>query len=107
SRPTVVASSYIHARAVSDVPELLNQGQLKPFWQNTYKERTGREIVRSPERRGARLASTDELEALEINLPPYAAVPVLVLQTVFHDEDGPIEVWEDVYAPGMWQVANE
>jgi DNA-binding GntR family transcriptional regulator len=106
-RPTVVALSCIHTRALADVPELLQQGQLKPFWQKTYTERTGREITRSPERRGARLASSDELNALEVDVPPNAAVPVLVLHTTFHDEDGPIEVWEDVYAPGQWQVASE
>jgi DNA-binding GntR family transcriptional regulator len=31
-RPTVVALSCIHTRALADVPELLQQGQLKPFW---------------------------------------------------------------------------
>ncbi|GAA3909169.1 GntR family transcriptional regulator [Streptomyces lannensis] len=106
-RPTVVALSLIHPRALATVPELLQEGQLKPFWQTTYTQRTGREVKRSPERRGARLASTDELTALEVNVPPSAAVPVLVLHTTFHDEEGPLEVWEDVYAPGLWQVASE
>ena len=106
-RPTVVAMSFIHPRAVAHVRELEQQGQPKPFWQETYRERTGKEVFRSPERRGARLASRDELEALEVDVPPSAAVPVLVLHSVFHDEDGPIEVWEDVYAPGLWQVAGE
>ncbi|MFB6889448.1 GntR family transcriptional regulator [Kitasatospora sp. NPDC056327] len=105
--PTVVALSLLHPRAAREVPELRQQGQLKPFWQETYKERTGKEISRSPEQRGARLASGDELEALEVRVPRTAAVPVLVLRTVFHDEDGPIEVWEDVYAPGLWQVSGE
>lgn len=105
--PTVVAISVIHARVLASVPEVLHQGQLKPFWQQTYRERTGREVSRSPERRGARLASDDELAALEVSVPPYAAVPVLVLHTTFHDEAGPIEVWEDVHAPGLWQVAAE
>lgn len=104
--PAVVALSLIHPRAVNHVPELQQQGQLKPFWQETYATRTGKGITRSPERRGARLASTDELAALEVDVPPSAAVPVLVLRTAFHDEDGPIEVWEDVYAPGLWQVAS-
>jgi GntR family transcriptional regulator len=105
-RPTVVALSCIHMRALSDVPEILQSGQLKPFWQTTYTERTGRQVTRSPERRGARLASNDELAALEVEVPANAAVPVLVLHTTFHDELGPLEVWEDVYAPGMWQVSQ-
>ncbi|MFE1191130.1 GntR family transcriptional regulator [[Kitasatospora] papulosa] len=105
-RPTVVALSCVHPRALAAVPELLQQGQLRPFWQTTYTERTGRTVTRSPERRGARLASAAELEALQVVAPPTAAVPVLVLHTAFHDEDGPIEVWEDVYAPGLWQVSG-
>lgn len=104
--PTVVAHSLIHIRALASVPELEQQGQLKPFWQKRYTERTGREITRLPERRGARLASNDELNAFEMDLPPNVAAPILVLQTVFTDEDGPIEVWEDVYRPGLWQVAK-
>lgn len=104
--PTVVAHSFIHFRALASVPEIEQQGQLKPFWQKRYTERTGRAIDRLPERRGARLASTDELGALEVDIPPNAAAAVLVLQSIFVDEDGPIEVWDDVYRPGLWQVAR-
>lgn len=103
-QPTTLGVSWIHGRALEHVPELLTQGSLKPFWQETYRERTGKEISRSPERRTARLATQEELDTLEISIPFAAAVPVLVLQTTFHDEDGPIEAWEDVYAPGLWQV---
>ncbi|MFF1934337.1 GntR family transcriptional regulator [Streptomyces sp. NPDC058228] len=105
-RPTVVARSCIHPRALAVVPELLQDGQLRPFWQTTYTERSGLKVSRGPERRGARLASGDELEALEVQAPATAAVPVLVLHTAFHDETGPLEVWEDVYAPGLWQVSS-
>lgn len=104
--PTVVAHSFIAIRGHTAVPEVMQQGQLKPFWQTIYKERTGRDITRSPERRGARLASNDELQALELKIPPNMAVAVLVLRSTFHDEEGPIEVWEDVYAPGLWQVED-
>lgn len=103
----VVALSCIHMRAVIDVPELLEPGPLPRFWQQLYTERTGRVITKSPERRGARLASDSELHALRVDVPPTAAVPVLVLQNTFHDDEGPIEVWEDVYAPGLWQVDTE
>lgn len=106
-KPTSVAYSVLHPRAWSVVPELMQQGQLTPFWQTTYTDRTGKEISRSPERRTARLASDDELAALEVEAPEVAAVPVLVLHTTFHTEDGPIEVWEDVHAPGAWQVDTE
>lgn len=106
-RPVVFAHSVLHPRAWAVVPELHQEGQLKPFWQKTYTERTGKEITRSPERRTARMASNDELAALEVDVPESVAVAVLVLHTTFHTEDGPIEVWEDVYAPGQWQVGTE
>ncbi|MEU4154781.1 GntR family transcriptional regulator [Streptomyces antimycoticus] len=106
-KPTVVAMSCIHPRALGSVPELLEPGPSERFWQELYTERTGREITRSPERRTARLASQDELDMLGVQAPPNAAVPVLVLVNVFHDEDGPIEVWEDVYTPGYWQIEGE
>lgn len=105
--PTIVALSCIHMRAVLEVPELLQDERLPKFWQELYTERTGKEITRSPERRRARLASDDELDAFKIDVPGDVAVPVLELQTTFHTEDGPIEVWQDVYAPGLWQVDTE
>jgi DNA-binding GntR family transcriptional regulator len=105
-QPVAVALSLISIRALADVPELLTQGRLEPFWQHTYTDRTGREITRSPEVYGARLASNDELRALEIDVPDHAAVPVLVLRIVHHDDDGPIEVWEDVHQPNTWKTAS-
>ena len=104
--PVAVALSVISMRALVDVPELLTQGRLEPFWQHTYTERTGREITRSPEMYGARLASNDELRALEIDVPDHVAVPVLVLRMVHHDDDGPIEVWEDVHPPNTWKTSS-
>lgn len=106
-KPTTVGLSCIHVRALSDVPELLDERPFDRFWQEVYKERTGREITLSPERRSARLISNDELNALGIDLPREAAAAVLVVVNVFHDEDGPLEVWEDVYPPGTWQVDGE
>jgi DNA-binding GntR family transcriptional regulator len=105
--PSVVALSFIQIRAMVAVPEIRQQGPLKPFWHDTYRERTGREIFRSPERRSARLANGDELRAFGIDIPGDVAAAVLVLRTTFHDEEGVISVWEDVYRPGLWQVAKE
>lgn len=105
--PTVVALSAIHPRALGAVPELLQEEPFDRFWQEIYTERTGREVTRLPERRGARLAARSELDALGVVAPPSAAVPVLILMSVFHDEEGPLEVWEDVYAPGIWQVDDQ
>ncbi|WP_329308746.1 GntR family transcriptional regulator [Streptomyces microflavus] len=104
--PYALGLSFIHQRALRDVPEIAQAGPLHPFWQKTYTERTGKEITRSPERRTARLAAAYELEALEVPAPAHAAVPVLVLHTTFYDEDGPIELWEDVYTPGFWQEST-
>jgi GntR family transcriptional regulator len=105
--PSTVDSSFIHVRALGPVPELLGEGPMERWWQELYKERTGREVTKSPERRSARLISNDELNALGISLPAELAAAVLVVVNVFHDEDGPLEVWEDVYPPGAWQVDTE
>lgn len=103
-KQTVFAVSCINMRALIDVPELLSPEPFDRFWQEIYTARTGRTVTKSPERRSARLAYDYELEALGVNVEPGAPVPVLVLINTFSDEDGPLEVWEDVYAPGLWQV---
>jgi GntR family transcriptional regulator len=104
---TVFAVSCIHIRALADVPELLSPEPFDRFWQEIYTARTGRTVTKSPERRSARLAYDYELEALSVDVEPGTPVPVLVLINTFSDEDGPLEVWEDVYAPGLWQVDTE
>ena len=105
--PSTFDSSYIHVRALGPVEELLDEGPMERFWQEIYKERTGRELIKSPERRTARIISQTELEALGIDMPADRTAAVLVVVNVFHDEDGPLEVWEDVYPPGAWQVDTE
>lgn len=104
---TVFAVSCIHMRALGDVPELLSTEPFGQFWQEVYKARTGRTVTKSPERRSARLAYDYELQALRIDVEPGTPVPVLVLVNTFSDDNGPLEVWEDVYAPGLWQVDTE
>lgn len=104
---TVAAFSYIHPRGWASVPELLSNEPMGRFWQEIYTERTGKEVVKLPELSGARLASDKELEMLQIHVPQYAAVPVLVLANTFHDEDGPIEHWQDTYMPGLWKPDEE
>lgn len=101
---TVFAVSCIHVRALANVPELLSPEPFDRFWQELYTARTGRRVTKSPERRSARLAYDREIEALKIDVEPGTPVPVLVLVNTFSDEEGPLEVWEDVYAPGLWQV---
>jgi GntR family transcriptional regulator len=105
--PNIFSMACIHPRALSAVPELTRPGPSGTFWQHLYTERTGRAITKLPEMRGARPANAHELAQLEVDMPEGASVPVLVLVNVFHDEDGPIEVWEDVYAPGRWQVEGQ
>lgn len=97
--PTAIAFNHIHSRVAEVVPEVDNQGKLPQSWRTTYTERTGRTINRSPELFGARHATADELETLEVTAPESAAVPVLVSYSAHHDEEGPVTVWEDVYAP--------
>ena len=98
-RVTSIGLNHIHPRVLDDVPEVLTQGRLPQSWRTIYTERTGREIHRSPELFGARHASRDELDALEVTAPEGAAVPVLVSYSTHHDESGPVTVWEDIYAP--------
>lgn len=105
--PNIFSAAFIHPRALRVVPEIAQPGPSETFWQHLYTERTGKTISRSPEMRGARPASEHELAAMDITVPPGASVPVLVLVSVFHDEDGPIEVWEDVLAPGRWAVEGQ
>lgn len=105
---TVVQRSVFHVRALSVLPELqLNQPTgLTGGWWTAYTNRTGQELVRSPERRGARLATLAELTAFGFPEALHIAAPVLVLISTFHDDEGPLCVWEDVHRPGLWQVAK-
>lgn len=104
----VIGIENIHIRAQATVPDLLKQGPRGDVhWHVEYEEKTGRKVNRSPEMRTARFASKDELRLLGISLPPGdVAVPVLVTYAVFHDENGPLEVMEDVRAPGLLDVAK-
>lgn len=104
---TVYAVSCIHMRALADVPELLSTEPFGQFWQEVYQARTGKTVTKSPERRSARLAYDYELQALHIDVEPGTPVPVLVVVNTFSDEDGPIEVWEDIWSVGLWQVDTE
>jgi DNA-binding GntR family transcriptional regulator len=98
-KPTSVGVSIIHPRATIVVPEVSEDGPLPRFWQEIYTERTGQEIMRGRRRARARQASQDELDALDISAPDHVAVAVLVTNVTFHDQDGPLEHWEDVYPP--------
>lgn len=104
--PATYALTYIHTRALDDVPEIMSDGPLGD-WRPMYEQRTGKSVGRSPERRSARLARPEELTALEVVTPEGdVAVPVLVTQTTWHDDDGPLMVMEDVYRPGTWQIST-
>ena len=103
-RPTILGLNFIHIRALAVLPELLDPGPTPTFRHELYSQRTGRQITAGPERRSARLASTNELGEFSIDLAPDVPVPVLVLRTLFSDEEGPLELWEDIYRPGMEQV---
>lgn len=106
--PKVIGIEVIHPRALGVVSDLAKQGPRGPVhWFIQYEEATGKKIHGSPERRAARFASRDELELLEVSTPDSdVAIPVLVTHTVFHDEDGPLEVMEDIHYPGLWHEAR-
>lgn len=106
--PVVIGIEIIHPRALQVVADLLKQGPRgSTHWFTEYEESTGKKIHDSPEMRAARFASSDELKDLEVSVPDSdVAVPILVTRTTWHDEDGPIEVMEDVFAPGIWHTAR-
>lgn len=105
-KPSSIAINVINPRMWAAVPELLESRSLGFAWPETYRERTGRELTQGPEWVGARLAGADELRALEVSAPEGAAVPVLVLRSVWTDDEGPIMVWEDTLRPGSWLVSE-
>ncbi|MCZ1000788.1 GntR family transcriptional regulator [Streptomyces mirabilis] len=105
-KPTVLALNLIHMRALIPLPELLHSGPMEKFRHDLYAERTGKTITAGPEQSTARLASANELNEFGIDVPPDVPVPVLVLRTVYSDEDGPLEVWEDILRPGMWHGSD-
>jgi GntR family transcriptional regulator len=99
-RPTSVGVSVYPPHTVAAVPELADDVRMVRQFDELYTERTGREVAKGQRTAHARQASQDELEALEIDAPPHAAVAVLVTTVAFHDDERPLGYWEDVYAPG-------
>lgn len=100
-RPTSVGISVYPPRTTAEVPELAEEGQMEGYFGDIYAERTGREVTKGQRTAHARQASQDEIDALQLDTPAHVAVAVLVTNVTFHDEDGPLAYWEDVYAPGM------
>lgn len=94
--------NYIHMRMLIDVPELLETTPLPKFRHELYAERTGRTITGGPQHVISRPISDNELEEFGITVPPDLPVSVAVLRTVFGDEQGPLEVWDDILRPGKW-----
>lgn len=106
NRPSSIGINIIAPRMWAAVPELLESRSLGFAWPESYRERTGRELTQGPEWVAARLAGADELRVLEVDVPDGAAVPVLVLRSVWTDDQGPVMVWEDTLRPGMWHVTE-
>ncbi|MGW0579222.1 GntR family transcriptional regulator [Streptomyces sp. NPDC002920] len=99
-RPTSIGVSVYTPRTVAEVGELAEEGRMQRYFGDVYTERTGREVTKGQRTAHARQASQDEIDALQLNAPAHMAVAVLVTNVTFHDEDGPLAYWEDVYAPG-------
>lgn len=98
-RPTSVGVSIYPPRTVAEVPELAEEDRMERHFGEIYTERTGREVTEGQRTARARQASQDEIDALQLDVPAHMAVAVLVTNVTFHDEDGPLAYWEDVYAP--------
>jgi GntR family transcriptional regulator len=99
-KPTSVGVSVYPPRTTNAVPELAEEERMERHFGEIYKERTGREVIEGQRTAHARQASQREIDALRLNVPAHMAVAVLVRNVTFHDEDGPLGWWEDVYAPG-------
>jgi GntR family transcriptional regulator len=99
-RPTSVGVSIYPPRTVAEVGELGEEDRMDAYLGDIYTERTGRDVTKGQRTAHARQASQDEIDALQIDAPAHIAVAVLVTSVTFHDEDGPVAYWEDVYAPG-------
>lgn len=99
-QPTSVGVSFYPPRTTNAVPELAEEERMERHFGEIYKERTGREAVEGQRTAHARQASQDEIDALQLDVPSHMAVAVLVTNVTFHDEEGPLGYWEDVYAPG-------
>ncbi|MER6789507.1 GntR family transcriptional regulator [Streptomyces sp. NPDC000658] len=99
-RPTSVGVSVYPPRTWAEVPELVEQERMTEYFGTLYAERTGREVTPGERLGYQRQASADELDALDIKVPAVTPVLVFVTDVTFHDEDGPVGYWEDVYAPG-------
>lgn len=99
-QPTSVGLSVYPPRTVAEVPELAENERMDRHFGEPYAERTGREVTKGQRKAHARQASQDEINALQLDVPDHMAVAVLVTDVTFHDEDGPVGYWQDVYAPG-------
>jgi GntR family transcriptional regulator len=99
-RPTTVGVSVYPHHTVNAVPELAEDVRMVRQFDELYTERTGREVTKGQRVGHVRHASQDELDALEIDVPPHSAVPVMVVTVTFHDDENAVGYWEDVYAPG-------
>lgn len=95
-------TGYTLYRITTDVPEILDPTPLHGRWPDMYRERTGKQVTRGPQQYAARMATPAELDCLGIDMPPGGVVPVLVKRVVWSDPDGPVDVWEDVMYPGLW-----
>lgn len=98
--PVILTLNFIHTRALAVLPELLDAGSTPAWRHDLYRERTEKQIRIGPERLSARLALDNELAEFGIEVLQGMQFPVLVERTLFSDEDGPLELWEDVYRPG-------
>lgn len=104
-KPAALAMSYFRKDILDLIPESLHQGQMERSVHLLYGDRTGEKILRSEEAVSSRLATQEELDALEVEVSPRgAAVPVTVLRVALHTQNTVLSVWEDVLAPGSWKT---
>lgn len=105
-KPTALGINIIHVRILGAVPEAAGTARTEKFRHELYQERTGKTLTPGPQQVNARWAAPDELEEFGIEVPTETPIAVLVLRTVFSDEEGPLEIWYDVLRPGAWHSTS-
>jgi DNA-binding GntR family transcriptional regulator len=89
--------SWVHRDVAAVVPELDEPAPCNPTWQAIYRERSGNAVENTSRAADARIATADDVAALEL---PDSAYAVLIVRNVYASAGRVIGVGEIVCAPG-------
>lgn len=89
--------SWVHRDIAAVVPELDESAPCNPTWQAIYQDRSGNAVENTSRAADARIATADDIAALELTAGTYA---VLIVRNVYSAAGRVIGVGEIVCAPG-------